>query len=125
MDISQTLTVDDTLHAFVEQELLPGSGVETAAFWTALETVLADFTPKNAALLARRDELQAKIDGWWLERSGKPFDVAEETAFLREIGYLLPEPAPFARRHRQRRSPRSPPWPGRSWWCRSPTPATP
>jgi malate synthase len=95
MDISKTLTVDDTLHAFVEKELLPGSGVDAAAFWTALETILADFIPRNAALLARRDELQAKIDGWWLERRGKPFDVAEETAFLREIGYLSPEPEPF------------------------------
>ena len=95
MDISKTLSVEDILHAFVEKELLADSGVDAAAFWRALETILADFTPRNAALLARRDELQAKIDGWWLERRGKPFDVAEEEAFLREIGYLLPEPSPF------------------------------
>ena len=95
MNISKSLTVDDTLHAFVEGELLPGTGVASDAFWAALEKVLADFTPRNAALLQRRDELQAQIDGWWRERRGKPLDVAEETAFLREIGYLLPEPAPF------------------------------
>ena len=92
MDISESLSVDDILHAFVEQELLPETGVTPKAFWAALETILADFTPKNAALLARRDELQAQIDGWWRERRGRDFDVAEETAFLREIGYLLPEP---------------------------------
>ena len=95
MDISPRLSVDDVLQAFVADELLPGTGIAPAAFWASLEAILADFTPRNAALLARRDELQAKIDGWWRERRGRAFDVAEETAFLREIGYLLPEPAPF------------------------------
>jgi malate synthase len=95
MDISGALSVDDLLHAFVEQELLPGTGVEAGAFWTALERILSDFGPRNAALLARRDELQARIDAWWRERRGKAVDIAEETAFLKEIGYLEPEPAPF------------------------------
>jgi malate synthase len=95
MKISNALSVDDLLHGFVEQELLPGTGVEPAAFWAALEAILADFTPKNAALLARRDELQAKIDAWWTERRGKTVPVAEQAAFLREIGYLLPEPGAF------------------------------
>ena len=95
MDISSRLSVDDILHAFVEEELLPGTGVAASDFWASLEAILADFTPANAALLARRDELQAKIDAWWREQRGKTFDVAEETAFLREIGYLLPEPAAF------------------------------
>jgi len=95
MKISEKLSVDDILATFVETELLPGTGVAARAFWTSLESVLADFTPANAALLARRDELQTKIDAYWLERRGKPVDVAEETAFLRQIGYLEPEPAPF------------------------------
>ena len=95
MDISNTLSVDDLLHAFVEKELLPGTGVEAGAFWAALEKILAEFGPRNAQLLTRRDELQARIDAWWKERRGKPFDVAEETAFLKEIGYLLPEPPAF------------------------------
>ncbi len=95
MDISNTLSVDDILHAFVVEKLLPGTGVAPESFWASLETILADFTPKNAALLARRDELQAQIDAYWTARKGKPVDVAEETAFLREIGYLLPEPPAF------------------------------
>ena len=95
MDISSTLFVDDTLQAFVEQELLAGTGIAPAGFWASLESILADFTPRNAALLTVRDTLQAQIDAWWLERRGKTFDVAEETAFLRQIGYLLPEPDPF------------------------------
>ena len=95
MDISSTLAVDDILHAFVEQELLAGIDVTPASFWASLESILADFTPRNAALLARRDELQAHIDAWWLEHRGKQFDVAEETEFLRRIGYLQPEPDAF------------------------------
>jgi len=95
MDITANLAVDDQLHAFVEQELLPGLSVGPQAFWNALEAILADFTPRNLELLRRRDELQVLIDGYWRERRGKPVDVAEETAFLREIGYLLPEPEAF------------------------------
>ena len=95
MQITSKLSVDDILASFVEAEVLPGTGVAPADFWASLESVLADFTPKNTALLARRDELQAKIDAYWLERRGKPVDVAEETAFLKEIGYLEAEPAPF------------------------------
>src|SRR4029077_16297879 len=85
MDITPRLSVDDILADFVERDLLPGTGIEPAAFWAALEAILADFTPRNAALLARRDELQARIDAWWRDRRGQAFDVAEETAFLREI----------------------------------------
>jgi len=95
MDITANLAVDDQLHAFVEQELLPGLSLGPQAFWNALEAILADFTPRNLELLRRRDELQVLIDGYWRERRGKPVDVAEETAFLREIGYLLPEPEAF------------------------------
>ena len=95
MDITPNLSIDDILADFVERDLLPGTGIEPQAFWAALEAILADFTPRNAALLARRDELQARIDAWWRERKGMAFDVAEETAFLRQIGYLLPEPPAF------------------------------
>ncbi|HEX7884614.1 MAG TPA: malate synthase G, partial [Phenylobacterium sp.] len=95
MDISNTLAVDDLLHAFVETELLPDTGVAPPAFWSALEAILADFTPRNLELLRRRDELQGLIDGYWRDRRGQPVNVAEETAFLRQIGYLLPEPGAF------------------------------
>ena len=95
MKISPALTIDDLLHAFVEGELLPGTGIAPAAFWASLEAILADFGPRNAALLARRDDLQARIDDWWRARRGKDVPIVEATAFLRDIGYLLAEPEPF------------------------------
>jgi malate synthase len=95
MDVSPSLSVHETLHAFVERELLAGLDVSPAAFWAGLERVLADFTPKNQVLLARRDELQDQIDAWWLKRRGQAVSSQDQAAFLTSIGYLLPEPAPF------------------------------
>ena len=95
MTTSDTLRVDETFRAFVEGELLPGTGVAPDRFWASLEAILTDFTPRNAALLRRRNDLQARIDAWWRERRGRDVTVAEQEAFLREIGYLLPEPDDF------------------------------
>jgi len=95
MQVSPSLAVADLLHAFVEQELLPGTGVDPAGFWASLEGLLKDFQPRNRALLDRRDALQSEIDAWWRDRKGQSFDLAAQTDFLTRIGYLLPEPGPF------------------------------
>ena len=95
MKISDKLSIDEILHGFVERELLVDLPITSEAFWTALEHILEDFTPRNQALLEQRDHLQTKIDAWWRDRRGKTFDVAEEINFLKEIGYLNPEPADF------------------------------
>jgi malate synthase len=86
------LKIAASLHGFVEQEALPGTGITPAAFWSGLETIAAEFTPRNVALLARRDTLQSQLDAWWRERKGQAFDVHVYTAFLHEIGYLVPVP---------------------------------
>ena len=88
MRASDNLAIDDILAAFVEKELLPGTSITPAAFWASLERLLADFTPKNQALLAKRDELQVQIDAWWRERRGKTVAVGEQTELLRALGYL-------------------------------------
>jgi malate synthase len=83
------------LYDFINDEALPGTDVDAALFWPALEAIIADLAPRNRALLARRDELQAKIDAWYREHE-RPFDLAAHKRFLREIGYLVPEGEDFA-----------------------------
>ena len=90
------IEIAEDLHKFVESEALPGTGLSPKAFWDGLEKILVDLAPRNKALLARRDDLQAKIDAWHLARKGKTFDAAEYKAFLTEIGYLAPVGADFA-----------------------------
>jgi malate synthase len=93
MSASKGLFVAPILKNFIETEALPGTGVEPTRFWAAMESTLREMVPTNAALLAKRDALQAKIDAWHQANPAKPIDQAAYTAFLREIGYLLPEPA--------------------------------
>ncbi len=87
------LRIEEELHAFIEREALPGSGVSSQAFWSGYAGLLRDFGPRNAALLAERDRLQNEIDGWHRARKGRPHDAVAYEAFLREIGYLRPAPA--------------------------------
>jgi malate synthase len=90
------LQVATVLYDFVTKEALPGTGLDGVEFWAAFAAVLREFSPRNAAALARRDELQGRIDAWHVARKGQPHDAPAYRAFLEEIGYLLPDPAPFA-----------------------------
>ncbi|MET1111486.1 MAG: malate synthase G [Allosphingosinicella sp.] len=90
------IEVDRRLKAFVEREALPGTGIEPAAFWFGFSSLLRDLTPENKRLLRRREDLQAQIDARNAALGGRPPEPAEEEEFLREIGYLVDPPAPFA-----------------------------
>ena len=90
------LSVEQELLDFVNTEALPGTGIQPDAFWRGYAKLLADLAPRCATLLAKRDELQLQIDTWHKAYRGKPFDQAGYIGFLRDIGYLVPEPAPFA-----------------------------
>ena len=90
------LQVAEELAAFIEEEALDGLGIGADAFWTGVASVFARFAPENRRLLAVRDDLQARIDAWHRGRRGAAHDVAATEAFLRGIGYLVDEPAPFS-----------------------------
>jgi malate synthase len=90
------LQVEAALAAFVEERALPGTGITADAFWRGTAAIFADLVPHNRELLATRDRMQAQIDAWHIERAGQPIDQSAYQAFLRDIGYLVPEPAPFA-----------------------------
>ncbi|NEX45573.1 malate synthase G [Pseudotabrizicola algicola] len=89
------LKVDARLVDFVEHEALPGTGVDSGSFWQGFASAVADLMPKNRALLARREALQAQIDSWHKAHRGEAFDAASYHAFLTEIGYLVPEGSDF------------------------------
>ena len=89
------LEVDAALYALVNDEIAPGTGVDAADFWRALEALVAELGPENRALLDKRDRLQAELDAWHRERKGETIDIAEYRGFLRDIGYLVPEGGAF------------------------------
>lgn len=86
-----SLEVERVLYDLVAKEIAPGTGVGVEQFWEGLESILKDMMPRNKALLAIRDDFQKQIDGWHQARAGKPHNPEEYEAFLKEIGYLLPE----------------------------------
>ena len=87
------LQVAKQLHSFIEDKVLPGTGIDAAAFWKGFDAIVADLAPKNIALLAERDRLQSEIDAWHKANPGPIADMPAYRAFLEKIGYLVPNPA--------------------------------
>ncbi|OCW56066.1 malate synthase G [Hoeflea olei] len=87
------LRISADLHAFLVEEALPGTGVEADGFFAALAAAVEDLAPRNRALLAKREDLQARIDAWHRD-NGAPHDLGVYKDFLKSIGYLLPEGGP-------------------------------
>jgi malate synthase len=88
--------IDKALYDFVNQEAMPGTGIDPESFWNGFAALVHRLSPRNAALLARRDDLQAKIDAWHREHPGANFDPQRYRALLTDIGYLVRENEPFS-----------------------------
>jgi malate synthase len=89
------LSIAQPLYALVQDEIAPGTGMSSDRVWQGFAEMLRELTPRNRALLARRDELQARIDAWHLARKGQPHDAPAYKRYLYDIGYLLPEGKDF------------------------------
>ncbi|CAN7215828.1 malate synthase G [Pseudorhodoferax sp. LjRoot39] len=87
------LQVATNLARFIEDKVLPGTGIEAATFWKGFDAIVGDLAPKNIALLAERDRLQAELDAWHRAHPGPIADMPAYRAFLEKIGYLVPVPA--------------------------------
>ncbi|MBU1329369.1 MAG: malate synthase G [Gammaproteobacteria bacterium] len=89
----QRLQVAANLQRFVDEEVLPGTGLDREAFWAGFDALVHDLAPENRALLAERDRLQAELDGWHRANPGPVRDMLAYRSFLESIGYLQPQPA--------------------------------
>ena len=87
------LQVATSLFRFVEDKVLPGTGVDSSAFWKGFDAIVADLAPRNIALLAERDRLQTELDTWHKANPGPIKDMVAYRSFLEKIGYLVPQPA--------------------------------
>ncbi|NOD82828.1 malate synthase G [Ruegeria sp. HKCCD6119] len=85
------LQIDPVLAEFIETQALPGTGVSSQKFWDGMARMVDELGPKNRELLAKRAEIQSRIDGWHMSRKEQNTDAAEYEAFLKEIGYLVEE----------------------------------
>ncbi|CAN7209078.1 malate synthase G [Acidovorax delafieldii] len=87
------LQVATSLYRFVEDKVLPGTGVDAAAFWKGFDAIVSDLAPRNIALLAERDRLQTELDTWHKANPGPIQNMVAYRGFLEKIGYLVPQPA--------------------------------
>ena len=89
------LQVAESLHTLVDQQVLPGTGIDSNTFWQRFEAILDELAPQNKALLEKRDDIQAKMDTWYQQNTGPIQDMQSYKAFLTEVGYLVEEGASF------------------------------
>lgn len=120
--MSQTITqgrlrINANFKRFVDEEVLPGTGLDAAAFWRNFDEIVHDLAPENRQLLAERDRIQAALDEWHRSNPGPVKDKAAYKSFLRELGYLVPQPERVTVEPRALTA-KSPVRRGHSWWFR-------
>ena len=90
------LKIDQALFDFINKEVMPGTGVDQEKFWDGFAAIVHELTPENRALLAKRDDMQLKIDAWHRENRANGMDMDAYKAFLKEIGYMVDEGDAFS-----------------------------
>ncbi|MEM9278653.1 MAG: malate synthase G [Pseudomonadota bacterium] len=90
------LSIDSELYTFVNEEALPGTGINEASFWEAFGQIASDMVPRNRELVQKREALQSKIDQWYLDHGGSNYNLENYKTFLTDIGYLIPEGGKFS-----------------------------
>ncbi len=98
------LKIAKQLHDFVANEAIPGTGIDAAQFWSGFAQIIEDLAPKNRALMQKRDAFQQKLDVFYKSKRDSGYSQEEYEAFLRGIGYLLPEGARLRRFNQKCRS---------------------
>ena len=111
-----SLQVATDLYKFIESEVLPGSGVDSAKFWAGFDAIVKDLAPKNIALLAERDRIQTEMDNWHKANPGPIANMAAYRGFLEKLGIWFPNP-PISPPPRPMSTPSWPCRPARNWWC--------
>src|SRR6056297_3106096 len=89
------IQVAKNLYDFVNNEAIPGTGIDADKFWADFDAIVHELAPRNKELLAKRDAIQEKMDSWNRDHKGQKLDMAEYKGFLKEIGYLVDEPEDF------------------------------
>ena len=91
----ENLKISEDLYRFINEEVMPGTGVDNSDFWKKFDQVVHELTPKNKELIKIREDLQKKIDNWHLNKGKKDFNIEEYKSFLKSIGYLVEEKENF------------------------------
>src|SRR5690554_8049525 len=89
------IQIAKNLYDFVNDEAIPGTGVDADKFWAEFDKIVNEMAPRARDRLVKRDEIEEKMDTWKRDHKGQRLDMAEYEAFLKEVGYLVDEPADF------------------------------
>ena len=92
---NNNLQINSVLFEFINNEVIPGTNIESSDFWKKFEKVVHELSPINKSLIEKRETIQKKIDEWHKKNKSKDFDKKEYTSFLKSISYLSEEKEDF------------------------------
>ena len=94
--VSVSLTISNHLRNFLENEVLDGLDISKEHFWSSFEKIVNEFSPRNRALLQKREDIQSQIDSWHIDHKDEEFNPEKYKTFLLDIGYIAPRSPNFS-----------------------------